>query len=104
VLFSIVHARGNLHWYDLVIIGIAAAIVYPDKVLDWIGDRTGWSFKWPHVLLVVLIAAAAMWLAMLCLMPLYPRLHWWQPLLSTGMLTIFRLLMALVVEIVGLKD
>ena len=26
--------RGKISWYDLIIFGLAAAIVYPDKILD----------------------------------------------------------------------
>jgi len=39
-------------WYDIGIIRLAAFFVYPDKVLDWIGQHTGRVFVWRHVVLL----------------------------------------------------
>ena len=96
--------RGRLHWYEFIIIGLAAVIVYPDKVLDWIGDRTGRAFDWRHVLLFEGIAVALMFAAMALLMPVYPRLHWWQPLFFTGVLALLRFIMWCVVRLFGFDD
>ena len=98
------YARGRLHWYDLVIGGLAAVIVYPDKVLDWIGDRTGRAFNWWHVLLLEGVAVALMFVAMSLLMPVYPRLNWWHPLLFTVSLAVFRFIMWCVTRLFGFEE
>ena len=95
--------RGR-HWYDLVIVALAAVIVYPDKVLDWIGERTGRFFGWRHVVLVELIAVALMFATMALLMPAYPRLQWWDPLLFVGVLGLLRAIMWCVTKFFGFDD
>lgn len=41
--------RGGGNWYDIIIIGLASLIVYPDKALSWIGDRTAKEFNLRHL-------------------------------------------------------
>jgi hypothetical protein len=96
--------RGRWHWYDFVIAALAAVIVYPDKVLDWIGDRTGLGFNWRHVLLLEGIAVGLMFAVMALLMPMYPRLHWWHPLLFTSFFALMRFIMWCVVRLFGFDD
>lgn len=96
--------RGRLHWYDFIIAGLAAVIVYPDEVLDWIGDRTGQAFNWGHVLLLEGIAIALMFVVMALLMPVYPRLHWWQPLLFIGFFALMRFIMWCIARLFGFDD
>ena len=83
---------------------IAAAIVYPDKVLDWIGERTGRAFSWRHVVWLEVVAIGLMIIAMTLLMPVYPKLQWWYPLLFVGMLALIRGIMWLVIEMLGFHD
>ena len=96
--------RGRLHWYDLVLAGLAAVIVYPDKVLDWIGDRTGRAFNWWHVLVLEAIAIVLMVVVMVLLMPVYPGLDWWKPLLITTFFAVMRFLMWCVTRLFGFDD
>lgn len=91
-------------WYDFVLIGIAALIVYPDKVLEWAGERTGRSFGWLHLILLEVIAIALMIGATLWLMPMYPKLEWWRPLLFVGMVAAFRVVLWAVTRMFGFDD
>ena len=91
--------RGRWHWYDIIIVGLAAVIVYPDRMLDWIGERTGRAFDWRHVVLVEVLVAA-----MSLLMPAYPRLEWWYPLVFVGILAVFRSIMWFVTDLFGFRD
>jgi hypothetical protein len=96
--------RRRFHWYDLIIGALAAVIVYPDRVLDWIGERTGRAFNWRHVLLLQAIAVTLMVVVMAFLMPAYPRLHWWYPVLLVGILVLFRGIMWCVTRFFGFDD
>jgi inner membrane protein involved in colicin E2 resistance len=96
--------RGRWHWYDIIIVGLAAVIVYPDKVLDWIGEHTGRVFGWRHVVLVEAVAITLMFVAMALLMPAYPRLQWWHPLVFIGILALFRGIMWFIIELFGFRD
>ncbi len=96
--------RGRWHWYDLIIVALAAVIVYPDRVLDWIGERTGRAFGWRHVVLVEVVAVALTFVVMALLMPAYPRLQWWYPLLFAGILGLFRGIKWCITELFGFND
>ncbi len=96
--------RGQIHWYDFVLFGLAAVIVYPDKVLAWLSQWTGKIYGWFHLLILEAIASSAGLGIMLLLMPAYPQLPWWQPLLLVGCLALFRIIMWLALEIFGLND
>jgi hypothetical protein len=96
--------RGRWHWYDFIIVGLAAVIVYPDKVLDWIGDRTGGVFGFRHVVYIEVVAIGLMFVVMTLLMPVYPKLEWWYPLLYVGLLGLFRFFMSIVIGMFGFDD
>lgn len=79
-------------------------IVYPDKVLEWIGERTGRGFGLRHVVYVVVVAITLMFIVMTLLMPVYPKLQWWYPLLSVGVLGVCRFIMSIVTSMFGFDD
>ena len=85
-------SRGKLNWYDPILLGLAALMVFPDYVLAWISDRTGRSFNVLHLVAVVVVGFALTALFMMLLMPYEPRLRWWQPALFVGVLAVFRLI------------
>ena len=95
---------GHIHWYDFILIGLAAAIVYPDKILEWVSERTGKSYGLLALLVVEAIAISLTIVAMVLLMPAYPKLLWWQPLLFVGCVALFRVLMWLVMQMFGFDD
>ncbi|MBL9174536.1 MAG: hypothetical protein JNL10_13450 [Verrucomicrobiales bacterium] len=95
---------GHWHWYDIIILGLAAVIVHPDRVLDWIGERSGRAFGWQHVALLEAVAMVLMSVAMALLMPAYPQLQWWHPLLLVGMLGLFRGILWFVTGLFGFPD
>jgi hypothetical protein len=96
--------RRGLHWYDIILVGIAAIMVYPDKVLDWVSDRTGRRMNWLHLFLLELVGVVLMAAAMSWLMQLYPRLHWWHPIVVVGAVAIIRISMWLVAKLFGFDD
>lgn len=101
LLFALVGIRGRIHWYDLIIIGLGAAIVYPDEVLDWIGARTGKHFTWLHVVALEVITFAALGLFTAWLLPRYSRMPWWWPLTAIMFLTLFRVIISAISRSLG---
>ncbi|MBI5773287.1 MAG: hypothetical protein HZA89_06035 [Verrucomicrobia bacterium] len=95
---------GRLSWYDLIIFGLSIMIVFPDKVLNWIGERTGKAFGWWHIVLLEIIAVGLLIIAMTLLMPIYPKLYWWYPLLCIGVSGVIRMLMWFISEMFGFDD
>jgi hypothetical protein len=96
--------RGRINWYDLIFIGLAAMAVYPDKVLDWASGITGKKFGWRHLIALELIILGLLTLTMHLLMPHYPKLQWWYPLIFIGILTLVRGIQTLVVGMFGFGD
>jgi len=96
--------RGRIHWYDIVLLGLAAAIVYPDKILEWLSEHTGRALGWLHLILIEAAAITLMVVAMVLLMPVYPKLEWWHPLLYIGILALFRTIMWCVTQMFGFDD
>lgn len=93
-----------MNWYDIVLVALAAAIVYPDKVLEWMSERTGRAFGWFHVVVLEVVAIALMGVTMLGLMPMYPKLEWWHPVLYVGMLASIRVITRWVTRLFGFND
>jgi inner membrane protein involved in colicin E2 resistance len=87
--------RSRWHWYDFIIVGLAFAIVYPDKILNWISERTGKTYGWKHLIWLEVIAIGL-------LMPSYPNLEWWYPLMVTAALGLVRAIMKFLMTIFGL--
>ena len=93
-----------MNWYDIALVALAAAIVYPDKVLEGLSERTGRVFGWFHVMVLEGIAITSMCVTMLVLMPMYPRLEWWHPVLYVGMLASIRVITVCVTRFLGFHD
>lgn len=68
--------RSRLHWYDLIMVGLAVAVVYPDQVLIWIGRARGRPFEKWHILLFEPVAVGVMIAAMALLRPIFPSMDW----------------------------
>lgn len=96
--------RTDLHWYDAIFLGLAAAIVYPDWILEWLRARTGRTLGWVHLILIEVVAVVLAVVAVVFLMPLYPKLEWWHPLLTVGLLAMIRAITALVTSFLGFND
>ena len=96
--------QARWHWYDIIVVGLAAVIAYPDKVLDWISDRTGREFGGRHIVWLEIIAVGFMVIAMMLLIPVYPKLDWWYPLLIIGAGGLVRGIQWLVIEFFGFHD
>ncbi|MBN8247398.1 MAG: hypothetical protein J0L84_08135 [Verrucomicrobia bacterium] len=98
------YGRGRGDWYDIPLFGVAALLVYPDVVLEWLSEVTGRALGWLHLLALEAAGVMGMILAMLWLMPMYPKLMWWHPVLYVGMLALFRVIMACVTRLVDFWD
>lgn len=96
--------RGNIHWYDLVLFALVAAIVYPDVIVEWLSGVTGRGLGWGSLLLVEFLAILGVVVAMYFLMPIYPRLGWWHPLFYVGAVSFFRVGMWCVSRFLGFED
>ena len=96
--------RGRWHWYDIILVGLAAIIVYPDKVLEWLSERTGRELGWLHLILIEVVAIGLTVIAMVLLMPAYPKLEWWYPILFVGMLALFRIVIWFIKQMFGFDD
>jgi hypothetical protein len=96
--------RGRWHWYDIIIVGLAAVIVYPDKIMEWLSECTGWKLGWLQLILIEVVAIVLMVIAMALLMPAYPKLEWWYPMLFVGLLIAFRAVSWLINQMFGFDD
>ena len=96
--------RSRWNWYDIVLIGLAAVIVYPDKVLDWLAERVGRELGWFHLILIEVVAAALMTITMVLLMPVYPNLAWWYPVFAVFAIATFRFIGWLIKQTFGFED
>ena len=94
----------QIHLYDFVFLAVAGAIVFPDKVLEWVSDRTGKIFGWWHLIALDLLAVGTMIVATVILLPVYPKLNWWEPLIFVGVLAATRLGVWLAVKLFGFDD
>jgi len=96
--------RGRVDWYDIIIFALAGAIVYPDKILEWLSDKTGKVFGWWHLIFLELVAIGSLIVVMLLLLPSYPKLDWWEPVLFVGLLAAIRIGVWVAMQIFGLDD
>ena len=78
--------------------------MFPDKVLEWVSDKTGKVFAWWYLLVAELVAIAVLVGAMSLLMPVYPRLEWWYPLFMVGFIAALRLGVWMVTKLFGFDD
>ena len=96
--------HGRIGWEDVVTFSLAGAIVYPDKVFEWLSDKTGKTFGWLHLVVFELAAIGLMALAMFLIMPICPKLVLWEPFLMVGLLAAIRFGVWLALQFFGLDD
>ena len=95
---------GRGEWYGWIFFFLAIAVVYADKLLDWVSDGTGWVWRLRHFLAFEVVAIGATVLTTILLMPHYPKLHWWHPPIYVAMIGLFRATHRLVVKLFDLDD
>ncbi len=93
--------RRGLEWYDPVVLALAGAVVYPDKISEWLAFRTGREFGWRCTVVIGAVAAAALAGLTSALMPDYPRIRWWSPLVVAGTISMVRFTIAWIKDILG---
>ena len=82
--------RSRLHWYDLIMVGLAAAVVYPDQVLIWIGQVRGRPFEKWHIILFEPVAIGVRIVTMALLRPIFPSKNWVDILIYVGAIGLVR--------------
>lgn len=77
-------------WYDWIFLACAAAVVFPDEILDKLSENTNHCFGRGACMLLAMagLVAAAGFTAWL--MPDHPRVTWWHALVSIGALGVVR--------------
>lgn len=103
MLFALMRG-GRLEWYDLVFLMLAVPMVFPDKILDQIGETTGWFGGRIHQYLLVVAAFAGMAITMALLMEDFPKLPWWHPGVHLTGLFIVRLATMFVCWMLGYEE
>ena len=104
VVLGLFGSGHSLHFYNVVLFPLAFAAVHPDRVAEWIAERFGEPCNWLHAIGAEILILALTVLAMCWLMPSYPKLEWWLPLLYIGLLAVFRGLKRFVIDLFGFGD
>lgn len=96
--------RSSWNWYDLPIIGLAVVMVYPDKCLQWLGERTGRIFGWRHVALLEAIAIGSTIALMTVLSTADANLRWWKAVMAVCALATVRAVQWAVARVLGFDE
>jgi hypothetical protein len=95
--------RQKEDWFDIVVIlPLAALIVFPDKILQWVADRTGREFGWRHVVLIEVVAIGSLGVLMDVFVDLYP-VERWRPLYVVGAFGMLRVVILFVEDLFGFR-
>jgi hypothetical protein len=78
-----------MDWFDPILLGFAALIVFPDYFLNWLSDTTGKAFNLLHLIALEVMALAGLTVFMVLVMPHKPKLLWWHPAVFVSVLTGF---------------
>ena len=96
--------RRGAHWYDFVLITIAAAIVYPDHVLEWLSRWTCKAYGWKQLIIYEIVAISLL-IGFTCwLTSNYPAVEWSRVVMLVGMVALFRSLIWAVTKVFGFDD
>lgn len=79
--------------HDLVFLGLAAVVVYPDEILHWLSDATGRLFGWGSLILLEVVAIGLLIGAVVIFQPHASSVQWWTPLYFVGLVSVFRAVM-----------
>ncbi len=93
--------RRRWEWYEPVVLALAAAIVWPDEVSEWLTLRTGREYARRSSLLIGGAAALGLALLTFFLIPHSPRIPWWSPLLIVGVFGVVRFITGWIRDILG---
>ena len=79
-------------WYDILFGGLAAVVVFSDKIIACISKLIGRELGWRWIAWLVGIALGLIIIATLVLMRFYPDLDWWYPLIFIGLCMLLQVL------------
>lgn len=96
--------RSHAHWYDFVLVAIAAATVYPDHVLEWLSRWTGKAYGWGQLIIYEIVAISLLVGFTSWLTSNYPAVEWGRALMMVGMVALFRFLIWAVTKMFGFDD
>jgi hypothetical protein len=80
----------RIHWYDLIMVGLAMVIVYPDWVLIWVGQARRRPFERWHIILFEPVTIGVMIVAMRLLSRIFPGMDWMEILVYVGAIGLVR--------------
>src|ERR1700733_9120536 len=86
------------------LLALTSAIVYPDKLLEWLSAKTGISFTRWHVIILALASISLMTIAIIFFLPVCYRLDRVTPFVMVGLLAIMRIGNWLAARIFGFGD
>jgi hypothetical protein len=83
--------RGNMHLYHVVFFYLAAAIVFPDKIVAGISERINRHPGWRSLILLELSSLVLMIAMTLHFRVIDPRFSSWEPVLMVSFWLVFRI-------------
>ena len=84
--------RGEMHLYHVVFFYTAAAILYPDKIVETISNKCGFHPGWRIVAIAELGSVALMIALTVHFQRIDPHFSSWEPFLTTGFWLLMRIL------------
>jgi tryptophan-rich sensory protein len=87
-----------------MLLALTSAIVYPDKLLAWLSDRTGRCFTRWHVFILASVSIGLMIIAIIFFLPVCYKLDRITPFLMVGLLAAMRFGGWLTARIFGFDD
>jgi hypothetical protein len=82
----------NIHWYELVLLPLAASIIYPDRVLRWLFPKAASIFQ---LVLFELAAIGLLVVGTVLLMRSFADFVWWVPLALVLFCLVLRVVLSL---------
>ena len=83
---------------------LVSLIVFPDKILDWIADKTGRSLTRFHIVIIEVLAIGLLVLMMIFILPICYKLDRLTPPIMLVILGVMRLCLWLSTQISGSDD
>ena len=105
IIATVVHPKLRLgghcvaHWYEFVLLPVAALVVYADKVLLWASRKADKTYGWRHLVSVEALAVGVLVLGTALLVRTFAGLVWWDPIALVAFWAAVRVVAALVFSI-----
>lgn len=81
-----------LQWQNLILLGLAYTIIYPDRLLLWLGSQMKRTFVAGTVIVVEIVAVPLMAIVTRLLMTFYAAIDWSDMLICIGAVGLVRII------------